>query len=164
MLGMALASCGGSGTDEPPLGSRSASLPSSQAVNGEFVDRGGKTTCPASVSETDSRAICKLVVEDLGMTRCADHGPGGFDVMASGVSCAQARQLRLPLGIRGFSSYRRPGEGVFRPWLATGPLADPSPVRAIGWTCWHRWDPAAPDGGIRNVCWSDSAIVLFKQG
>lgn len=129
-----------------------------------FQDAGAKLTCPARLVDDDSPEICTLAFEDVAMRQCEDRGPGGFDLMASGISCRAARQLRLPLGSRTFSSYRRAGEGVYRPWLATGRFTDPKPTEPIGWTCWHRWDPETPQGGVRHVCWSGSAIVLFKIG
>jgi hypothetical protein len=129
-----------------------------------FAEGGAKTTCPATVVEEETRTTCTLAFEDVAVRDCADRGPGGFDVMASGISCAEARGLRLPLGSRTFSSYRRAGEDVYSPWLATGRFTDPNPTEPIGWTCWHRWDPEAPQGGIRHVCWNGDAVALFKIG
>ena len=111
-----------------------------------------------------SAETCTLAFEDVAMRQCEDRGPGGFDVMTSGISCRDARRLRLPLGSRTFSSYRRAGEGVYRPWLATGRFTNPKPTEPMGWTCWHRWNPQAPEGGTQHVCWSGSAVVLFKIG
>lgn len=129
-----------------------------------LADGGAKTTCPGELVGAASPETCTLAFEDVVMTHCGDRGPGGFNLMASGITCAETRQLRLPLGGGGAPSYRRAFEGVYRPWLATGGFVNPKPTEPIGWTCWHRWDPEAPQGGVRHVCWNGAATVLFKIG
>jgi hypothetical protein len=143
---------------------RDASVPS-VATEAESPERSARIFhCPAAVTGGRARP-CTLVFRDALLMRCGDKGPGGFDLMASRVSCERARRLRVSLGARSFSSWGRPGEAIYRPWLATGTVSNAEPVRAIGWTCWKRWDPTSKiEAGIRNVCWSDDgAIVLFTQ-
>lgn len=127
----------------------------------EFAEGGAKVDrCAPVVTEVESS--CKLAFEEPRFKQCPDGGPGGGEVSASGVSCALARQLRLPVGAGGAFKYGAGvQEAVYRPWLARGSFTDPTPVRAMGWTC-HKWFD--PDGraAVRHVCWSDEGgIVLF---
>lgn len=157
----ALSACDDSGADAE----QGPSASSVAETHGQSAERTARIAeCPARVTGDRVRP-CILVFRDARLRECGDGGPGGFDVMASGISCDGARHLRVSLGARGFSSFRRPGEAIYRPWLATGTFSDAEAVRPIGWTCWKRWDPTSKvEDGIRNVCWSDrGAIVLFTQ-
>lgn len=127
-----------------------------------FSERGAKTTCPADVTGTPSPSTCLLAFERGGLRDCKDKGPGGYNVMASGVTCPEARQLRLPLGSHGPGGYDRRSAGVFRPWLAKGSFASSKPlkpVKPLGWTCSYLYEPRLAN--IRYVCWNGRAVVLF---
>ncbi len=82
--------------------------------------------------------------------------------MAGGVSCAVARDLRLPAD--GFPThYARAGEALYRPWLAAGKFTKPKPQQPIGWTCLQSYDPKGSLGGVRHVCWNETGgVVLFN--
>jgi hypothetical protein len=161
--------CGGQDTEPStseavPGGARSGDSSERPPVFAPVLaETGARISCPASINPDGQRGTCTLAYEQVALDQCEGKGGGGFDVAASGIPCTEARQLRYTLGSLGFSSYRRRGEGVYRPWLASGKYTNPKPIEALGWTCWHQWNPKAGTG-IQYVCWKGQATVLFKTG
>jgi hypothetical protein len=121
-----------------------------------------KTTCPPEITGANGRSVCKIAQVRVPLSHCNDRGPGGYDVIVSGISCQEGRSLRLPLG-HGFHGYQRTKQSVYQAWTARGPLGHLVPMEAIGWRCWAGFDPKG-SVGIWDACWRGSDLLLFKIG
>lgn len=132
-----------------------------------FAEGGAKTTCPAQLTGEPKASTCRLAFEEVPIERCPSGGPGGFDITASGIPCAEARALRLPLGAGPLGKQRAEGSPratTYRAWIATGPFTDPKPKRPTQWTCLKRFNSTAAEG-VRHTCWNESGdSVAFSAG
>lgn len=147
--------CGNGGDESSPETETSTPAESTEL---RFADDGAKfESCSDGVAGQPARSPCVVAYEVPEFRKCPDVGSGGgTDIEASGVPCSRAQALRLPAGGFPIRGYAKPVENVFRPWIASGRFTDPSPERAIGWTCAQNFDPRGTLDGVRYLCWNDS--------
>jgi hypothetical protein len=152
------ARCGGGGDSSPPPGKTarpSASIPRSRISP-------VKTTCPPDITGGNRSSVCKVAQVSLPLSHCSDSGPGGYDVLVSGISCEEGRSLRRPF-VHFFRHVHDVRESVYSVWTARGPLGHLVPVKATRWRCWAGLDPEG-SVGIWHACWRGSGLLLFKFG
>lgn len=164
-----LASCVCLATLTPGCASEVTSQPQSTARASAPVPQSKidpiKTTCPPGFAGANRKSVCKVAQVRVGLSPCNDRGPGGYDIMVSGISCQEGRGLRLPL-IHLYGPSDQPRETVYRAWTARGSLRTPvhvTPVEASGWICWAGYDPKG-SVGVWHACWRGSDLLLFKAG
>jgi hypothetical protein len=122
------------------------------------LDGGAASTSEQErVAPVDRRAVGELSqaainsgFDKLRLTSCPGRlTVGGFDGWVAGLSCDEVGDLFLALGDP-IGRYNESKEVVYRPRAA----------EVAEWTCWARFD--VRDAEVRHVCWTDTAIVLFK--
>lgn len=156
-----LVGCGG-GSEEPAVDTASpngASTPVAESRPPGPVTGGSKSRCPAAFADGGGRATCTIAQTAVELRECADRGPGGFDVRVHGISCREGRALRLPFSAPG-AGFAGARDVIYRPWVAEGPVSDPTPLRPTGWTC--RADYGRVD--VQFTCWRKESVLVFKIG
>jgi hypothetical protein len=137
-LAVALVACGGS---DPGSHSGSASTP-------EAADQ--------------TATVSKLVSGQTSIRRrgCPKIHSGGHNVQVHALSCSEASDLLVELGIKDMASLKTPVNYAAE---ASRQVV----YRSAGWTCWASFitvGNGAPSSGIKHVCFRGNQLILFTFG